>query len=406
VGAAAPASCRPPVGANYIAFDFAHPEAANLPSGQDLAATFTCMASVGSMGCGFEHQLESVYAALRGSCRVADGNGCIPENTGFLRGEDALLVVVFVTNEDDSSTPVDSDIFDVHNVAEWGYLSTYRQTRFGVACCPPGESACTPDELQLTPYGDSMGPLAGCVPAPDPGGAGPGREYDVSRYIDFFTRPRAQGGVKDDPTDGVVLVAIDAPESPVEVILSDPNTPGGQPYQQCPRLDEVDSPACVPVLQHSCMNPDKPAFFGDPSVRLNTVVRAAGHGAVSSICANDYSGALRGIADLVSAVIDSGCIPGKLPTDADGNPVADCVVEDVTRDPAGGPPLTTELPRCDHVGGATPCWRLEAQPSCTCPPGGGDCAGTSPDGLGITVERGGVPAPAHTTARMSCATLP
>ncbi len=57
------------------------------------------MASVGALGCGFEHQLESVYAALNKTNALSNGNG---PNGDFLRA-DAVLAVVFVTNEDDAS---------------------------------------------------------------------------------------------------------------------------------------------------------------------------------------------------------------------------------------------------------------------------------------------------------------
>src|SRR5262249_52767893 len=66
IGQRAPQGCLAPVGSNFVHFDFANGGALNnLPAGQDLATTFTCMASVGSSGCGFEHPLESVYAALQ-----------------------------------------------------------------------------------------------------------------------------------------------------------------------------------------------------------------------------------------------------------------------------------------------------------------------------------------------------
>ena len=78
LGAAAAPSCKAPVGANYIKYAFkpGGADVHNLPANQDLAQTFNCMASVGANGCGFEHQLESVYAALH--------NG-LPENDGFSR---------------------------------------------------------------------------------------------------------------------------------------------------------------------------------------------------------------------------------------------------------------------------------------------------------------------------------
>src|SRR5262249_13119377 len=93
-------------GLNFVHYDF-NPKADPAPSNnpppdQDLVHTFVCMASVGATGCGFEHQLESVYAALHNN---------LPENAGFLR-PDALLAVLFVTDEDDSSAPPDTDMFD------------------------------------------------------------------------------------------------------------------------------------------------------------------------------------------------------------------------------------------------------------------------------------------------------
>ncbi len=223
IGVAAAPACMPPIGANYVAYDFANGGAGNnLPSGQDLVTTFTCMASVGDHGCGFEHTLEAAYAALHNN---------LPENAGFLR-DDALLTVVFLTNEDDASAPPDTDLYD-KTLPQYGYLDSYRATRFGVLCGDgPGG---------LPPYGDSGGQLPGCRAAPDP----PGKLYDVQRYIDFFNLPALKGGVKANPID-VVLVAIDAPSAPFEVVLSNPGTPGGDPYPPCGPLDENSNPPCVP----------------------------------------------------------------------------------------------------------------------------------------------------------------
>src|SRR5262249_14880786 len=129
----------------------------NLPMGQTLADTFTCMASAGSQGCRFEHQLESVYAALHNN----------PANVGFIR-PDAALAIVFLTNEDDASAPPDTDVFDKNKVASYGYEDSYsRQTRFAVVCCPPGKVDCSPKDLQFPPYGDSGGELTDCQAAPN-----------------------------------------------------------------------------------------------------------------------------------------------------------------------------------------------------------------------------------------------
>src|SRR5262249_17340944 len=154
---------------------------------------------------------ESVYAALNNKV----------ENAGFLR-DDAVLAVVFLTNEDDSSAPPTATMFDKNNTIQFGYEDSYRSTHFGIVCGNPP---------MLPPYFSSNGPLSTCTPAPNP----PGFEYDVKRYIDLFTKSSAQGGIKSNPAD-VVLVAIDAPQTPVEVILSNPGTPAGSPYVQCGQL--------------------------------------------------------------------------------------------------------------------------------------------------------------------------
>jgi hypothetical protein len=288
-GVAADASCQTPVGKPFVAYDYdpAHAAANNLPAGQNLAATFTCMASVGASGCGFEHQLESVYAALHNTT----------DNAGFLRDE-ALLTIVFLTNEDDGSAPATAKFYE--NTADVGVVGpydTYRQTRYGIVCSVP------PAAPTLPPLAPSNGPLT-CQPAPNPTGAAD-REFDVQRYIDFFTKPKSAGGVKNDPRD-VALIAIDGPEAPTEVILAAKGTGLGLPpsprYQLC---GPTVSDNCLARLQHSCQNDFDTRFFGDPAVRLNTVVKSAYYHQLSSICgdnpavAPDYSGTLAEAARMI-----------------------------------------------------------------------------------------------------------
>jgi hypothetical protein len=297
--AAATAGCKGPTGVPYIQYtdDGNGHVSSNAPV--TVVDAFSCMASVGSMGCGFEHQLESVYAALHNSV----------ENAGFSR-PDALLVVVFLTNEDDGSAPPTTDVFTPDAAktmpppAGYGALDTYRQTHFGVACQFGGA-------LQLTPYGDSGGALAGCAAAENDNSVMLGAEYDVSRYIDFFTRPASQGGVKADPSR-VILAAIDAPESPIQIIQVAAGTGNGKgaypspaAYQACPAPNMVDGISCLVRVQHSCQNVADASFFGDPALRLNSVVQAAATHQVTSICgadlssAPDYSAPMQNLADLI-----------------------------------------------------------------------------------------------------------
>src|SRR5262249_13138248 len=70
----------------------------------DLAAAMGCLVQVGANGCGFEQPLAAARAAL------GDPMMNLPApagNANFLR-DDALLAVIFVTNEDDCSVPPDS----------------------------------------------------------------------------------------------------------------------------------------------------------------------------------------------------------------------------------------------------------------------------------------------------------
>jgi hypothetical protein len=374
--ATAPTGCLAPMGNNFIAYNFdpASGPANNLPTGQDLVKTFTCMASVGAGGCGFEHQLESVYAALHDQ----------QNNAGFLR-TNAILAVVFVTNEDDGSAPADTDIWDLTKT-QYGAESTYRQTRFGVACGDP---------LALTPYDSSHGPLSGCEAAPDgPDGAGPGRELDVSRYMNFFNLPHLQGGVKVDPLHQLILVGIDGPvpDAGPEIVLSTGYNPqkGIIDYPlDCAQLDPNASPPCLPWLQHSCHAGN---FFGDPAIRLNTVIDSAHTHAVSSICDGDWTQALVQVANMIVIGLPDGCIKAQLADPM--NP--DCVVEDHTVNPADGSETVTEIPPCAQAPSAPACWRVETKPG---------CAMKSPQGVGVTIDRHGADAPPDTTSLVSCNTV-
>jgi hypothetical protein len=306
-----------------------------------------------------------------------------------------------VTNEDDSSAPPDTDIYDPNKSNMYGYYDTYRQTRFGVACQQGGS-------LQLTPYQSSMGPLQSCQAAPNMSAGDIGREFDISRYINFFTQSQVNGGVKTDPQD-VILVGINAPTDPVQVILADPNTGNGKmPKPQYVECGALSPPGCVVRLAHSCQNNVDPAFFGDPPIRLNTVINSVPdtQRQVANICGDDlnkepdYTQALQKLAGLISSSIGQGCIPAPLTgvTIANGmisgNP--DCVVQDVTL-LQNGMTQINQIPRCDTVGNALPCWKVEIK---------APCAKSSPQSAGVTVVRDPAnPAPPNTNARVECNTI-
>lgn len=319
IGAAAPGNCQAPVGASYIILD-TNLMTDNLPNGQTLAQTFTCMASVGAMGCGFEHQLESVYKALHDP---------IPENVGFLRG-DALLVVVLVTDEDDCSADPNSDLFDPAKTAQYGPLLSYRCTNYGVMCGSPP---------MLMPAAPSNGPLTMCRGATAAVG---GKLFEVKRYIDFFGKPLSAGGVKSDP-NAVVMAGLIAPVTPVESIDANPGT---NPYQTCP--PPTNGTTCATVLQHSCFNSSDNTINGDPAVRISQVVRSVAQHATSSICDGDYGNALSKLGDLIAAARQGGCIGGFIDASA---PHCSVMVN--------GVPIS----QCGSAG--VPCWRVQSQTGCT-----------------------------------------
>ncbi len=282
VGAAADPSCKRINGANYIDFDALHPANSNLPNGQDLTTTFDCMASVGETGCGMEHQLEAVYQAL--------GPNAPSDNAGFLRNQ-ALLVVVFVTDEDDCSAPDNTDLYaqDGYTLAdgkkafdELGYYHSFRCTEWGIKC-----------NGKKVPR-DQMMAMSGCQPLTQAEG---GKLYDVDRYIDFFTQST---GVKSKPNQ-VVLASIAGPADQVETLFTSCDRQSGaysvsqachSPAQlndnQC-MANGAPNQMCSVVLQHACQ-PDDATRFGDPAVRISKVVRSLSSNSVeASICDDDNS---------------------------------------------------------------------------------------------------------------------
>jgi hypothetical protein len=378
LGAAAATGCLGPANnARFIQYSF-DPAATNnnLPNGDqsvgNLVKTFTCMASVGAAGCGFEHQLESVYAALHNDV----------ENAGFVR-DGALLVVVFVTNEDDGSAPPSTDIY-TRTATQYGAYETYRQTNFAVACGNPA---------MLPPDGPSNGLLTLCEPAPD----GVGLAYDISRYVDYFRRPRVAGGIKLDPTNDIVLVGIDAPETPFETILADNMSGTGRAPNPAYVACSPQSATCQVRLQHSCQNQAQPAFFGDPAVRLNSFIRSLPQNQITSICGDDpnappsYVAALQSAAALIKKALGPPCIPGLVEKPA----TPDCDVADVTPQPDGSL-VVSPIGRCDAQPGVFPCWHAEVQ---------SQCASKSPQSLGVIIERNGAMVPDGTIARVECSVV-
>ncbi len=270
----------------------------------DLATAFNCISAVGTGGCGFEAPLESVYRALTSPS----------VNPGFLR-DDALLVVVWLTDEDDCSAPPDSPLFDPssNGVATYGTLHSFRCTQWGIAC----------DGKPLT--GGDLPPTSNCAPVVG------GPLFDVSRYASLF----ASGGIKQSAVD-VLLVGIFAPPAPVAVSVTSP----------C--ADQVNTPSC-PILDHSCVSSNNPLFFGDPGVRLDAVLSASPGAITASICDSDYSPTMDALVDGLGARMRAGCLPGAVVDALD--PGCTVTVDGI------------DTSRCDTEG-RLPCWDLADDGGC------------------------------------------
>jgi hypothetical protein len=291
----------------------------NVVGGLTVPEAFTCIASVGDQGCGLEHQLESAYRALHDP---------IPENQGFMR-DGAILAVVYITDEDDCSAPDNTDLFanTSQAMSSYGVLQSFRCTQFGIEC----------NGKPLD--GSAQNGLTGCTSYDLSNG---GKLTDLKTYTDFFTKPAAQGGVKPDPND-VILVGITAPSDPVGVTV------------QMPCVQQSSVASC-PVLNHSCIAATDPNFFGDPAVRVNAVVKGAKHSSLTSICDTDYTAAIKSLGDLIISQIGVGCLNSPIANRADGTP--DCVVTDVTTK-SDGSQVSTEVPSCAENNNQVPCWRKD-----------------------------------------------
>lgn len=321
--------------------------------GGDLAEQFSCMAQLGTNGCGFEQHLGAMRAALEND----------DENAGFLR-EEAFLAVIFIQDEDDCSTR-SNDIFGGaggdDRDSEFGEYSSYRCFEYGTACEPESER--------------TTGPRDNCVPDDD-------SQYieSVGTYIEFLQT------IKDDPSK-VIVAEITGPTEPVQV-EEDPDSQN-QLWVE---------PACVvcPGGGDDCS-----ASFGSegealvaaaPAIRMRAFLDGfPQRSTYQDICSYnqelgdvDLSGGLQQIALLLKRVVGNPCIEGNL-----AEPI-ECRVSDVRNlnlDDEEEFPIQS----CDDDD--PPCFRLVEDQSCN----------TETD-LALEIDRGDPPLdpPSNTTVVVRC----
>ena len=165
---------------------------------EKVKQAFSCIARVGTGGCGFEQTIDASRRALDPLLNI---------NPGFLRNDpqkndDAMLAVVYITDEDDCSA-ANVQLYDPSQQGlsdPLGPLSSYRCFEFGVTCQCSGAKACTRT---------TSGPRKNCVP-------GGKYLYRVSSYISFFRQLKKSIGGVPNP-DRVFMLALTGPTDRVEV---------------------------------------------------------------------------------------------------------------------------------------------------------------------------------------------
>ncbi len=155
----------------------------------ELSDVLTCIAALGSNGCGFEHQLASVARALG-----ADGLPPPAANAGFLR-DDAELAIILLSNEDDCSAPPNTTLYSLNGFQQsqenpLGPIANYRCNRYGHLCKDP--LSTNPDALAKPPQ-DAPRRRDGRPAVPDADGVCLGRR--MLRHADpcSVVRERDQG---------------------------------------------------------------------------------------------------------------------------------------------------------------------------------------------------------------------
>ena len=144
------------------------------------------------------------------------------------------------------------------------------------------------------------------------------------------------------------------------------------------------------MVQHSCRSPGKPEFFGDPPLRIAAVINAVKNHATTSICADDYFGALDHLGKLIITSLRPNCLPPELARAE----ALECSVRDEILNPDGSV-TAVAIPSC--ASGALPCWRVEPI---------NDCKVRSPNGMALAIDRGGAPTSGQRWAVAACANPP
>jgi hypothetical protein len=274
----------------------------NFPAGQ-LENAFTCMATFGTNGCGFEHSLGALRASLTA-----------PENKDFIR-DDAYLAFIIITDEDDCSAPADSQLF---MSAIPGQQESLRCSVEGHICNGAHHMGTTMDLA-----------LDACAPATD------GQLVTIEQLVNDVKN------IKKDPS---LIIAAGIFGWPL---------PGQQAAARY-RIGGGNSR----TLSAVCNSNNGSAT---PGLRVKKFVESFPNNNIFSICQNDFTEAMRRIGEKIRITLGAPCVDARL---VDVNPATtaidpDCSVSE-ERPRTGGGFDAAQLGRCGAAGTPTagPCWNL------------------------------------------------
>ncbi|HET6583921.1 MAG TPA: vWA domain-containing protein [Nannocystaceae bacterium] len=255
--------------------------ATNLPPGVSMTEALQCIGPPGINGPGYESPLESMRMVIE------------DPTSGFLR-QDALLAVIFLTDEADCSASFEEQSWlGAEGVPFW--TTPERSTsgacwNAGVTCTggPGIYDDCVPQDKDRS-GGITLDPEAAVL-------------YPVQRYIDEINalaqKKQAEGG------QGQVLLALIA-----GVPLDYPET-GVIVYQDSDMPDFNIEYGIGPACDRGTETVNDPP--GIPDVRLRQVVEsfATDDPNVFSICSDDYGVALESIAAAIGDISERACVGG------------------------------------------------------------------------------------------------
>jgi hypothetical protein len=228
-----------------------------------LPTVFGCLAALGTNGCGYEHQLQSLRASL--------AENVATENRGFLR-RDAHLGLIILSDEDDCSGEPDSRLYQEVIPGQSG----------SVRCSLVGHQC----NGQPVPAMEFRAPLAACSPVRHAGTSDDrvNRLINVDAFVDYMKalkgdRPElifvgAIIGWSDDPAAQYGIQLRPAPTRPTEI--------------------ELDS---MPICESQATG------MAAPGIRLQAFARAFAQHSVHSICTNDLVPAMTDIASRIAGMM-------------------------------------------------------------------------------------------------------